>query len=83
MTKGTKTLLFLLLATIGNIALTAVFFLLLLWIYSMSLARILPFLRGSLGYDLQFLSWLWQAHFFVYRKLLVVLRIKEYLEKKP
>ncbi|HOI21813.1 MAG: hypothetical protein LWX23_12430 [Spirochaetia bacterium] len=82
MTKGTKTLLFLLLATIGNIALTAVFFLLLLWIYSMSLARILP--SSAVVWAMTFSFILAMAGtFFVYRKLLVVLRIKEYLEKKP
>ncbi len=82
MTKGTKTLLFLLLATIGNIALTAVFFLLLLWIYSMSLARILP--SSAVVWAMTFSFILAMAGtFFVYKKLLVVLRIKEYLEKKP
>ncbi len=82
MTKGTKTLLFLLLATIGNIALTAVFFLLLLWIYSISLARILPSSAVVWAMTLSFILAM-AGTFFAYRKLLVVLRIKQYLEKKP
>jgi hypothetical protein len=82
MTRGAKTLLFLLLATLGNIALTALFFLLLLWLYSISLARLLPSTAVVWAMTVCFILAM-AGTFFVYRRLLVLLRVKQHLEKKP
>ena len=81
MTKGTKTLLFLIVATIGNIVLTAVFFVLLLWLYSISLARILPGTAIAWVISLCFILAM-AGTFFVYRKLLTLLRVRYHLEEK-
>ncbi|MDX9827335.1 MAG: hypothetical protein RBT73_06270 [Spirochaetia bacterium] len=81
MTKGTKTLLFLLVATIGNIVLTAAFFLLLLWLYSISLARMLPGTAIVWALTLCFILAM-AGTFFVYRKLLSLLRVRYHLEEK-
>jgi hypothetical protein len=81
MTKGTKTLLFLLVATIGNIVLTAAFFLFFLWVYSISLARILAPTAVVWAMAISFILAM-GGTFFVYRKLLTLLRVRYHLEEK-
>ncbi len=81
MTRGAKTLLFLLVATIGNILLTAVFFLILLWLYSISLARILAPTAVVWAMAICFILAM-GGTFLVYRKLLTLLRVRNHLEEK-
>lgn len=49
MNKPTRMALFIVLATIGNLAVTLIFFLLLMVLYGLTLARVLPPTAGAIG----------------------------------
>ncbi len=80
MTKGSRILVFVVLASLANILITFAFFLFFLWIYSISLARLLPqtAIVWAIAGDF-LLSML--AAFFIYKKLLPYAKSKFKLEE--
>lgn len=80
MTKGSRIFLFIILASLANILITFALFLLFLWFYSISLAKILPqtAIVWAIAGDF-LLSML--AAFFIYKKLLPYAKSKFKLEE--
>jgi len=80
MTKGSRILVFVVLASLANILITFAFFLFFLWIYSISLAKLFPqtAIVWAIAGDF-LLSML--AAFFIYKKLLPYAKSKFKLEE--
>ena len=80
MTKGSRILVFVVLASLANILITFAFFLFFLWIYSISLAELFPqtAIVWAIAGDF-LLSML--AAFFIYKKLLPYAKSKFKLEE--